>query len=190
MIQRNLLNRLKTSTQWQHYCVENQDHFKVLTSPRLTKNQYINAIELLYHPILSLESSLKAYIVTDESIRDIPYRSELLLTDLNNLHVKLDHKSLEKLDISNLPEFIGLAYVLEGFRLGSGLIYSNLVKCLPELDHLFFGSNFLGFSEFSKKFETFEDQIEPEDYFVAEYTANTAFEYFMKDKMWLYSSNS
>ena len=157
-----LSESLKEATNESHIQIGKTEAFSQLLSPSLTKEEYTNIITGWFHFITKLE---KEYLKLpgihniipdlDERLKTSLLQKEIQELKINNTSPTIDSTTPE---CTNINQFLGILYVLEGSTLGAQFITKQLKtnQNLSELSFHFYN----GYAKFTtEKWETFKNSL-------------------------------
>lgn len=141
--------KLKEETAELHQSLENLPLSKRLLQPDLTREEYLQYLDLMNDVISEVE--LEIFPLVSSVISDIDQRKKVhtFQHDFDSLNFEIKGKK-EVFDLSNkenlLPFGLGILYVIEGSTLGGKVIFKHVQKALG-LDQNNGASYFYGYGE-------------------------------------------
>lgn len=185
------LTRLKSATQSQHDLLETVSFAREIMSQRISRSEYIQLLNKTAVIYRVLEPTVNAFIDKYPTRSLISFISNRLskvekdLTDLNQLETQNSsiHSNQRKIEIKQLPDLIGVLYVLEGARLGGKVIVKALHKnpALADITAFhFYQQDGINTRQRWLSFRTLADEylVEEQDQKRAAQSALKTFEYF------------
>lgn len=145
--QKKFLNDLKNQTSDNHAALEGKPASRAILSGKITVAQYQYYLLALYSLIKAFEIDLFPLLHPVVSDLDARKKSHLIANDLLSTGYPSDQlETIPATDLrfAEMPEALGLMYVLEGSTLGGRILYKHVHETLG-LDHTSGASYFAGY---------------------------------------------
>jgi len=120
---------LKTKTHAIHTLLEQQSILKNYVSPTLTMEGYKTLMALQWRAYSCWQNQLNhlAYELNFKNNFLIKLNADLMKSELKKLRYNPSLPKPEPLLLTNIADYLGCAYVFEGAKLGSKIIYKSLL---------------------------------------------------------------
>ncbi|WP_143814590.1 biliverdin-producing heme oxygenase [Magnetofaba australis] len=127
-----VLKTLREATWPIHQKLDRHPLLAPLTSPKLDKRLYTNALAALAGPFTAFEHSVHGKANQFEWVTEYQIRSGSLSSDLRQLGSAPFAFTLDNCLLEDEASLLGLLYLLEGSRFGASVIARNLNQALPD----------------------------------------------------------
>jgi heme oxygenase len=161
---KKMLDHLREETKVLHQEIEKDNLAAGIMTHQISLEEYKLLLLQNYLAYREVEKKIQPYLESWDSSK-----STRLKQDLENLKVETEGLTTPSLEINNLAEALGAAYVLEGSALGGMMIAREIANCeaLAHLPKQFFFSaereHMQGWNDFLKRLRTSkfsQDEIE------------------------------
>ena len=146
LTEESFLLELKSRTSTAHRELEELPLSKALVSPDLKKDQYFKYLELMRDVIDDAENNIFPMVISEVPDLDLRRKLPLIQSDLQSAgltSIPLIQPLTGKRKI-DLPEAMGMLYVIEGSTLGGRFILKNILS-VPGIDEPSATSYFKGY---------------------------------------------